>query len=169
MRPTLHIQPNTDILVKFKNDDDEDEFYKGTVTEIHDLGDTHIVCHIKYEDGEEVPDSVLYDKDYEQLDTEDTWKFVRNPMWGAKLPSRTAIDDELKEESELAPEETEPKPKPVIDEYDDDPLDEPKKQNPKNLEEKSSKLVKFVIKTMWMYLPLVYFCYHYNLCFCKAK
>ena len=82
IEPIYFLAPGIDINVKFLGDGDKETFYKGKIQRINSMGNdangTYVNCHIVYDDGEEVCDSYLYNKDFENKDSEDTWKYDSN-------------------------------------------------------------------------------------------
>lgn len=79
--PVFFITQDIDLLIKFKNED-EYEYYKGNVKKINYFGRDQnggfINCHVVYDDGEEVEDEQLYNKDFENLESDATWKITTN-------------------------------------------------------------------------------------------
>jgi hypothetical protein len=82
IEPIYFLTPGTDVLVKFKNDDEEYQYFPGRVKHINYFGKDerggYINCYITYEDGEEVSESFLYNQDFENPDSDDGWKFASN-------------------------------------------------------------------------------------------
>lgn len=83
IRPTLFFKEGSNIEARFLGEDDETlKWYKGVVTKINYYGQdvlgTYVSCHVLYEDGEDVPDSFFYDKDFNDDDNEESWRFEGN-------------------------------------------------------------------------------------------
>lgn len=82
IQPTHFVASGVYIKSKFVNEDTGEGFkyYKGTVNNIieygRDLNGTYVCCSITYDDNEKVNESYLYDKDFENEDSEDAWYIV---------------------------------------------------------------------------------------------
>ncbi len=162
IRPTSFIQPNTEVLVKFKNDQDEYEYFKGVVVKILQSGENYVICHIRYEDGEDVPESVLYDGDFEEPQHEDTWKFASDMSLVIKYM--------IKNQQELNMY------KDIVEKLEEEYIDEQSEKSSEISEipelapptKKEDSIINFFLKIVIVHLPLVWLFYRYDLCFCKA-
>lgn len=79
--PINFVVPGSEVQVKFHNND-EVQYFSGTIKQVNhygrDANGGYVNCYIIYDDGEEIPDAVLYNGDFENKDSEDTWKFNNN-------------------------------------------------------------------------------------------
>jgi hypothetical protein len=96
-----------EIEAKFYDENEENfEFYRGTVTHVHRFSEDYVVCDVTYDDGEIIPNSVFYEEDFEAEDSEDTWRFVNlNSKMIKTLNVHTDQIQELKENIDIVAEE----------------------------------------------------------------
>lgn len=78
IKPIFFVTPGVDVFVKYEDDDGELEYFKGKVEKINyfceDEKGSYVSCHVKYDNGDEVDDTLLYNHDFENPDSEDAWK-----------------------------------------------------------------------------------------------
>lgn len=78
IKPIFFVTPGVDVFVKYDNEDGELEYFKGKVEKINyfceDENGSYVNCHIKYDNGDEVEDTTLYNHDFENPDSEEAWK-----------------------------------------------------------------------------------------------
>lgn len=80
IKPIFFVTPGVDVYVKYENEDDELEYFKGKVEKINyfceDEKGSYVSCHIKYDNGDEVEDTLLYNCDFENPDSDESWKLA---------------------------------------------------------------------------------------------
>jgi hypothetical protein len=80
--PTHFVVQGVSIKSRFVNEDTGEgyKYYDGNVDSVtsygRDADGTYVSCNITYDDGEIVTDACLYDKDFENEDSDDAWYFV---------------------------------------------------------------------------------------------
>ncbi len=83
IKPSRFVKVGTEIEAMFFGEDGvTKEWYSGEVIKVHRLGvdknGGYVVCHVEYDDGEIVEDSIFYDKDFELQEntstSEDLWR-----------------------------------------------------------------------------------------------
>lgn len=78
IKPIFFVTPGVDVYVKYENADGELEYFKGKVEKINyfceDEVGSYVNCHVKYDNGDDVEDTQLYNHDFENPDSEDAWK-----------------------------------------------------------------------------------------------
>lgn len=80
--PTHFVVSGVSIKSRFINEDTGEgyKYYDGNVDSVtaygRDADGTYVSCNITYNDGEIVTDACLYDKDFENEDSDDAWYFV---------------------------------------------------------------------------------------------
>lgn len=82
IRPSSFVVAGSIVKSRFVNEDTGDGYrnYEGNVEKIVNYGKddngTYVSCSITYEDGERVADAHLYDKDFENEESEDCWSML---------------------------------------------------------------------------------------------
>lgn len=78
IKPIFFVTPGVDVFVKYENEEGELEYFKGKVEKINyfceDEHGSYVNCHVKYDNGDDVEDTNLYNKDFENPDSEEGWK-----------------------------------------------------------------------------------------------
>mgnify|MGYP006280627891 CR=1 FL=1 len=79
IKPSYFITLKSDVLVKFENDNDEFEYFPGTIDKLHHYGvdekGSYVTCDVKYEDGQKDAEAKFYDCDFENPESDYSWKF----------------------------------------------------------------------------------------------
>lgn len=81
IQPTKFVRIGSIIDVRFVDGNDI-RWYRGEVKEIHDITPSsnhhgnYVTCSVLYEDGDFHSDTELYDKDFENEDSLDAWRFA---------------------------------------------------------------------------------------------
>lgn len=124
-QPVRFIRPGTEVEARFIGENDRLEWYKGTVKRVNFFGDdnsgTFINCSVLYEDGELVEESVFYDKDFDQEDNLDSWRFDGTvTMLISYIRQHTSEIEELKEELQTRRDMESEFTKLLEEELDDD-------------------------------------------------
>jgi hypothetical protein len=82
IKPVYFITPNSEVQIKYKDEKDEYVYYSGLVKCVNNYGTdeigSYVNCSIDFDDGESVPESLLYNKDFENINSDETWKFKSN-------------------------------------------------------------------------------------------
>lgn len=82
IQPVKFIKGGTELEVRFLDEDDKLKWYKGVVQTVNHFGEddygSYVSCSVLYEDGEKVPDACFYNKDFDEDNSLDSWRFAGN-------------------------------------------------------------------------------------------
>jgi hypothetical protein len=79
VNPIKFINPDVPVYVQFL-ENDEKKYFRGIIKKVNELTDDYVSCHVLYEDGEEVKEQYLYNKDFDNEDGDNPWKFDCNTL-----------------------------------------------------------------------------------------
>jgi hypothetical protein len=82
IQPVKFIKAGTELEVRFLDEDDKLKWYKGVVQRVNHFGEddygSYVSCSVLYEDGEKVSDACFYNKDFDEDNSLDSWRFAGN-------------------------------------------------------------------------------------------
>ena len=80
--PSSFVYKDEILEVRFLDAENHMNWYKGTVIHVDHYGydeeGPYVECEIMYDDGEHAPDTRLYDKDFNDADNLNAWRFASN-------------------------------------------------------------------------------------------